>query len=466
MQPMDNRTLFATRNIRHFILFSLFFNARFYYPVFTILFLDFGLTLEQFAILNAAWAATIVLLEVPSGALADVVGRKNLLVAAGFLMIWEMVLLCILPRGNPNVLFGIFLLNRIFSGTAQAAASGADEALAYDTLKADGKEQHWPKVLARKMRIQSIGFIVAMTLGAAVYDPDLIQAVIDTIGLDLEVSPELTLRLPLVLTLVMAILALSTALKMQEVVSIEASACGDSTDCRRAVGSTIKVTLHAGLWILKTPFASVLILTGLVFDHVVRLLMTLTSQYFRLIELPEASFGLIGSGMAAMGLLIPRWAAKWAQRYAPVVNFAGLAVLTMLGLYGLTLFIPVWGVVPMVMLSGVMFLLNFYMSHYLNRITPSAQRATVLSFKGLSMNLAYGGIGLCYSALLAYLREGVGEVEPGLSMTAIENAVFVNSLNWFPWYFLALTALLAAYSVWRLRHYPDVAVKADDTKTQ
>lgn len=55
------------------------FNCRFYYPIFTILFLDFGLSVAQFAVLNAVWAATIVMAEVPSGALADVVGRRRLL---------------------------------------------------------------------------------------------------------------------------------------------------------------------------------------------------------------------------------------------------------------------------------------------------------------------------------------------------------------------------------------------------
>ena len=68
------------------------FNARFYYPVFSILFLDFGLTLSQFAILNAVWAATIVICEVPSGALADSFGRRNLLVLAGSLMVIEIAL--------------------------------------------------------------------------------------------------------------------------------------------------------------------------------------------------------------------------------------------------------------------------------------------------------------------------------------------------------------------------------------
>ena len=104
---------FKIPNIRLFITFRVFFNCRFYYPVFTILFLDYGLSLEQFALLNAAWAATIVLLEVPSGALADTVGRRNLLVFTGILMIIEMVLLCFAPRGNPQLLFVIFLANRI-----------------------------------------------------------------------------------------------------------------------------------------------------------------------------------------------------------------------------------------------------------------------------------------------------------------------------------------------------------------
>ena len=88
---------FAIKNIRLFIQFRVCFNARFYYPIFTILFLDFGLTLEQFALLNAVWALSIVILEVPSGALADVVGRRRLLVFAGGIMVVEIALLCFAP---------------------------------------------------------------------------------------------------------------------------------------------------------------------------------------------------------------------------------------------------------------------------------------------------------------------------------------------------------------------------------
>ena len=51
----------------------------------------------------------------------------------------------------------------------------------------------------------------------------------------------------------------------------------------------------------------------------------------------------------------------------------------------------------MLLLFVAMFLLGFFVSHYLNQVTSSEQRATVLSFKGLSFNLAYAGIGLLYT---------------------------------------------------------------------
>ena len=71
---------FAWRNPRLYVLFTLLYNARAYYPVLAVLFTDLGLTLDQYVMLNAAWAASIFLLEVPSGALADTIGRKRLLV--------------------------------------------------------------------------------------------------------------------------------------------------------------------------------------------------------------------------------------------------------------------------------------------------------------------------------------------------------------------------------------------------
>ncbi|MDZ7579899.1 MAG: MFS transporter [Deltaproteobacteria bacterium] len=432
-----------------FILFRVFFNARFYYPVFTVLFLDFGLTLEQFALLNVAWAVTIVLLEVPSGALADTLGRRNLLVVAGILMVMEMALLCFVPRGNANILFGVFLLNRILSGAAEAAASGADEALAYDSLQKEGCENQWGRVLEKQMRMQAAAYLIAMSLGAAVYDPVLMQVIVDWLGFEFTVSREVTLRLPVVLTFGMAVLTLLTALLMRE---IRPTYCGGPANLLigsgRSVIQAFKLTLKAGSWILKTPFALGIILIGVVFDGCLRMAVTLTSQYYRLIHLPEASFGLIGSAIAVVGLFIPRMAQILAEKRSPQFNLMVMTVPALIGLAGMALFLPaLMGVVPIVLISSAMSLLRFFQSDYLNRITTSDQRSTVLSFKGLSMNLAYGAVGIFYSFLVSRLRSVAVPTAAGPAPEKLEERVFMAAMGVFPWVFAAALVVVLVYFV-------------------
>ena len=73
-------------NVRRFLAFRVLFNARFYYPVLAVLFLDLGLSIDQYALLNVAWAVSIVLCELPLGAVADRFGRRPLVVGAAALI--------------------------------------------------------------------------------------------------------------------------------------------------------------------------------------------------------------------------------------------------------------------------------------------------------------------------------------------------------------------------------------------
>jgi hypothetical protein len=127
-------------------------------------------------------------------------------------------------------------------------------------------------------------------------------------------------------------------------------------------------------------------------------------------------------------------------------------MVSIFGLIGITYVLPIIGLLPVALLSVVMYMGRFFQSHYLNRITASHQRATVLSFKGLSFNLAYGIIGVLYSVLLVFLRPKIAASNPDLSRAAIENLVFIKSLGWFPWYFLLTLALLLLVSRWQLQH--------------
>ncbi|MGA0093864.1 MAG: MFS transporter, partial [Chthoniobacterales bacterium] len=108
------------RNLPLFVAFRVLFHARFYYPVIGVLFLDLGLTLEQYALLNVIWAVVIIVLEIPSGALADVIGRKRVVVLAAVLMVAEMAVFAFAPRGM--WMFWLRVLNRILSGAAAACA--------------------------------------------------------------------------------------------------------------------------------------------------------------------------------------------------------------------------------------------------------------------------------------------------------------------------------------------------------
>ncbi len=443
---------YAIGNVRLFIAFRVFFNARFYYPVFTILFLDFGLTMAQFALLNTIWAVTIVLAEVPSGAFADIVGRRKLIVWAGAVMVIEIALLCAVPRGNPALLFTVFALNRILGGLAEASASGADEALAYDALKEAGLQAQWNRVLEMQMRLKSIAFIVAMTVGAAVYDPDFMQKAADWMGLNIVFTRGVTLRIPLFLTLCMGILALGAALKMEETGSAANSAeCGPLETCRVSTREAFAMTLRAGRWIIDTPFALVIICGGFLFDSIVRMVMTLSSQYYRVIQVPEALFGLIGSAIAVLGLIVPRIALGMTERHTPRYNLLVLTGVTLAGLVGMAFFIPLGGLVPVVILSSAMYLTGFFVSHYLNHIADSAQRATVLSFKGLAYNLSYGLIGLLYSLLVAWTRPEIVRQYPAADSQMIENLVFKGTFSWFPWAFLAGLVIFFGFAAWRLR---------------
>ena len=432
-------TPFADPNIRRFLAFRLLFGVRFYYPVFAVLFLDFGLSVGQFAALNAVWAATIVLCEVPSGALADAVGRRTLVVAAGAIMVVEVALLGFVPLGDPQLVFAAFLLNRFLSGLAEALASGADEALAYDSLKAIGRATDWPRVLATLMRWNSLAFVAALALGALVYDATALQGLLRGLGWEVTLDPQTTMRFPLYLTLVTALGAWWAALGMTEPGERPARAGGLPS----SILAALRLTLDAGRWILTTPLALVVIVGGMLFDHLCRLFVTLNSTYFRLIGLPDASFGLIGAGIALLGVGIARLAPVLGRR-SPRFNFALLALLCLLGLAGAALALPFGlGLPPVVLLHATLLLTGYLVSHYLNAITDSARRATVLSFKGLAFNLGYGVLGLLYAGLLTVLREGAGSPMD-------EIAAFQASLPWLPAYAMFAGLLFAVFVAARI----------------
>lgn len=393
-----------TKNSKRFVIFSVFFTARAYYPVLAILFLDLGLTLDQFVFLNLIWAATIFLFEVPSGALADTIGRRTLLIAASCLMLIEMLCLLLAPRDGGTILFSLCVINRICSGLSEACASGADEALAYDSLPEENRTNAWDRLLANVMRWRSAGFVIAMILGGILYDPKILNSIFPA---SFQLSADTVHRLPVALVFAQALVCLFITLRMVEPTHTHAGA---------TLKNAIQLTLSTARWVFTNPKMLVVILIGVAIDCIVRNFATINSSYFRLIALPEWSYGFIGAGMGVLGLFVPSIAKQLNNRFSMLKNLAMVAVASLIGLILLIPAWPIYGVLPAAFLLTMMGFLSFTISRVLNQEADSSRRATALSVKGLVFNLGYGLFSLGFSGLLASFPD-----EP--AGTALRNAL-------------------------------------------
>ncbi|MBK1835308.1 MFS transporter [Roseibacillus ishigakijimensis] len=413
---------FQLPNVRLYAWFTVLYNARAYYPIFAILFLDLGLSREEFLTLNAIWAAAIFLLEVPSGALADTIGRRKLLIAAAVMMILEMALLLFAPRHGGWVLLTMAVGNRLLSGASEAAASGADQALAYDTLRAAGEEKRWDEVLANIMAFRSAAFFTAMILGSLLYDPSLLARVLPFVA---EWDKSLTLRLPLALVFLQGVACLVLALRLREIQA------GDQPT--PSLRQAFRTTLSAGRWVLTTPLALMVVLGGVLADAFARTFATLTSDYFRFISVPEWLFGFLGATFAVVGILIPKLARTLSQHVTPRTHLLLIATWAAGSLFLLGQAWPWWGILPAISTMAVLTWTDFLTSRELNRLADSSQRATILSVKGLIFNLGYGVASLGFATAVAGFEEGGHE----------EGAAFQLTLSTQPW--LLLAGLLAFF---------------------
>ncbi len=425
MNPVPAGTSSLRRNLPLFVAFRVLFHARFYYPVIGVLFLDLGLTLEQYALLNVVWAIVIIVLEIPSGALADVIGRKQMVVLAATLMVAEMVVFTFAPTGNPTLLFWLLVLNRVLSGAAEASASGADEALAFDSLPTRNRQKTWPRVLESLMRWKSGGFFLAMVSGAVLFDQSLMVSLLGWTGWT--PSPHSTVRWPVYATLVTSVFCLIVALNFREPPS--ATPSGKHT-IRRAWQNV----LHGAFYVFTSRRILFLMVAALLIDSFVRLFLTFGSNYYRLIQLPEYANGILGSGLALLGFAVAPLAKRMSTSLGPVSNFAIVSALALTGLIGTALAWPLWGAWVVIPLGLSMSSLQFFTSNYLNLWIKSGVRATVLSFRGVAFNLGYAAAGLLFAQLTGHLRL--------TQVGASENDIFAMALPWVPSTFLGCGMLL------------------------
>ncbi|MFF8575143.1 MFS transporter [Streptomyces sp. NPDC015408] len=148
------RTLYASAFCDEFVLL---------YPVYALLFSDTGLSVWQISSLFALWSLTGVLLEVPSGAWADAVSRRLLLVLGPLLTAAGFALWVLVPS------YGAFALGFVLWGAGGGLGSGAQEALVYDELDRAGAADRYAGVMGRARAIGIAATMAAMGLAGPVF---------------------------------------------------------------------------------------------------------------------------------------------------------------------------------------------------------------------------------------------------------------------------------------------------------
>lgn len=143
-------------------------------PVITLFWQSKGLTLNDIYLLQAIFSIIIVLLDVPTGLVADRLGKKTSLKYASLIMSIGWIVYFFSSS------FLTFLFSEFLLAIGVALLSGADSALLFETLKALGREIEYKKHEGASRAFQMYSFAVCNLIGGFLGSYSLRYAILAT----------------------------------------------------------------------------------------------------------------------------------------------------------------------------------------------------------------------------------------------------------------------------------------------
>lgn len=360
-------------------------------PVIVPFFMSKGLSLSEIFYLQAIFATTIVLLEAPSGYIADLFGRKRALLigavahGAGYLLL-----------GFSDDFVGLVIFE-ITLGIAASLLSGADLAILYDTQKAledDANSEH-SKVIA------NLGFFKsgAEALGA------LLGGSLALLSFELMVWVQAAA----------AWMCLLLALLVHEPPYRQTS---DPAQRIRLLDILRHLLLQDAVLrqiVIAIP------LYGLASFHVI----WLVQPYWENMGLSLALFGLLWFTQSLMVAIANRFGFTLERRLGAPMTLAIIGVLPIVGQLGMA-WLPGWFGIAIGMLIFVgRGLTQVILVNALNRRVPGEFRATANSFVSFLFRLAF----IVTGPLVGYVAEAHG-LETTLTMLALGFALAFVLVMW------------------------------------
>ena len=142
------------RIIRQYYTLSFLFNAggmSIISAVYVTFLIHHGLNLFEVNLVNASYFLTLFVCEIPTGAFADIFGRKTSFVAACGLLCISMFV-----YGNSHTFTG-FTLAEVIAAIGMTFRSGAFQAWLVDSLKHHGYEGEYNRLFGRESLFRQIG---------------------------------------------------------------------------------------------------------------------------------------------------------------------------------------------------------------------------------------------------------------------------------------------------------------------
>ncbi|PJA15811.1 hypothetical protein CO112_03460 [Candidatus Dojkabacteria bacterium CG_4_9_14_3_um_filter_150_Dojkabacteria_WS6_41_13] len=150
------------RNVKLLYIINALYYSWFWLGIWVLYYLKFG-GFSVVGLLEVVMIVSTIIFEIPTGAIGDLLGKKKTLIIACFLagvaQIWTGVSPSIL-----HLVLALVLLN--FGG---ALRSGTFEAMIYDSLKDEGKEKQYMRVVSNMGAVRLATLAVVSLVGGIMY---------------------------------------------------------------------------------------------------------------------------------------------------------------------------------------------------------------------------------------------------------------------------------------------------------
>jgi len=337
-------------------------------PIIWLFYQENCLGLTDLFIIQSIYSVTIALIEIPSGYIADVLGRRNSMIIGMFFGFIGMIIY--------SFSFGFegFLMAALSLGIGQSFISGSDTALMYDSLVQLKRSNEFIKLEGRTISMGNLAEAFAFIVG----------------GLLAEIS----LRTPFYFQVGIAFIGfvIATLLVEPKMDRLKDGKSKPWKNIKNIIRYSLKENLTLRYYILYSSIIGCGTLTMAWFSQPYFISIGINSKFY---------FGLLGA-ILNLAVAIPSF---YAHKIEESIKTKTLLILILLLIcicyFTMSLTTSLWGLLLLLLFYITRGVATPVLRDYMNRHIPSEMRATVMSIRSFIIRILFASI----SPFFGYLAD-------------------------------------------------------------